>query len=68
MLEKHKNTESFYIEGKLDKVSSVNTRLIKNHILSNYSMANRYKDDQYWYMSEYLKVHIINIYNGHKIG
>ena len=56
MLEKHRLTESFIIEGKLDKVSSVNTRLLKNHILSNYSMANRYRDDQYWYMSEYLKV------------
>ena len=56
MLEKHKLTESFYIKGKIDKVSAVNTRLIKNHILSNFSMANRYKDDQYWYMNEYLKV------------
>ena len=56
MLEKHRLTESFVIEGKLDKVSSVNTRLLKNHILSNYSMTNRYKDDQYWYMSEYVKI------------
>jgi len=56
MLEKHRLTESFFIEGKLDDVSAVNTRLIKNHILSNFSMANRYKDDQYWYMKEYLKV------------
>ena len=56
MMKKHRLTESFFIEGKIDKVSAVNTRLIKNHILSNFSMANRYKDDQYWYMSEYLKV------------
>ena len=56
MMIKHRLTESFYIEGKIDKVSAVNTRLIKNHILSNFSMVNRYKDNQYWYMSEYLKV------------
>ena len=56
MLEKLRLTESFIIEGKIDSVSAVNTRLIKNHILSNFSMVNRYKDNQYWYMSEYLKV------------
>ena len=56
MLEKHKLTEQFYITGKVDTVSSVNTRLIKNHILSNFMLANRYNDPQYWYMKEYVKV------------
>ena len=56
MMYKQTLTESFVIEGKIDKVSAVDTRLIKNHILSNFSLANRYKDNQYWYMSEYLKV------------
>ena len=56
MLEKHRLSESFYIKGKIDSVSAVNTRLIKNHILSNFMLSNRYKDDQYWYMSEYMKV------------
>ena len=56
MLEKQKLTEQFYITGKVDSISSINTRLIKNHILSNFMLANRYKDDQYWYMKEYVKV------------
>ena len=56
MLEKHRLTESFIIQGKLDKVSAVDTRLIKNHILSNFMLANRYNDPQYWYMKEYVKV------------
>ena len=56
MLEKHKLTEQFYITGKVDSVSAVNTKLIKNHILSNFMLINRYKDDQYWYMKEYVKV------------
>tara|TARA_Y100000593_G_scaffold49111_1_gene92448 strand:- start:22 stop:579 length:558 start_codon:yes stop_codon:yes gene_type:complete len=56
MLEKQRLTESFLICSKIDDVSAVNTNLIRNHILSNFSMKNRYKDDQYWYMSEYLKV------------
>ena len=56
MLEKLRLTESFFVTGKIDSVSAVKTSLIKNHILSNFSLANRYKDDQYWYMNEYLKV------------
>ena len=56
MLEKHKLTEQFYIKGKVDSVSAVNTKLIKNHILSNFMLANRYDDPQYWYMKEYVKV------------
>ena len=56
MMYKQTLTDSFVIEGKIDKVSAVDTRLIKNHILSNFSLANRYKDNQYWYMNEYLKV------------
>ena len=55
-MEKHRLTESFIITGKIDKVSSVDTRLIKNHILSNFSLASRYDDKQYWYMKDYVEV------------
>ena len=55
-MEKHRLTESFIITGKIDKVSSVDTRLIKNHILSNFSLTSRYDDKQYWYMKDYVKV------------
>jgi len=56
MLEKHKLTEQFFIKGKVDSVSAVNTKLIKNHILSNFMLVNRYNDPQYWFMKEYVKV------------
>ena len=56
MLEKQRLTESFIIRGKIDEVSSVDTRLIKNHILSNFTLTNRYDDNQYWYMKDYVKV------------
>ena len=55
-MEKHRLTESFIITGKIDKVSSVDTRLIKNHILSNFSLTSRYDDKQYWYMKDYVEV------------
>ena len=55
-MEKLRLTESFVITGKIDKVSSVDTRLIKNHILSNFSLDSRYDDKQYWYMKDYVKV------------
>ena len=56
MMEKQKLTEQFFIKGKIDNVSAVDTRLIKNHILSNFMLVNRYSDPQYWYMREYVKV------------
>ena len=55
-MQKHRLTESFIITGKIDKVSSVDTRLIKNHILSNFSLTSRYDDKQYWYMKDYVEV------------
>ena len=45
--------EQFIIIDQIDKESFSNTKLIKNHILSNFSLDARYKDDQYWYMFEY---------------
>ena len=56
MLKKQTLTESFIITGELDKVSKVDTKMIKNHILSNFSLENRYDDKQYWYMKDYVKV------------
>ena len=41
-MEKQKLTEQFFIKGKIDNVSAVDTRLIKNHILSNFMLVNRY--------------------------
>ena len=54
--EKIRLTESFVLKNSIDKVSAVNQSLIRNHILTNFSLVNRYKDDQYWYMSDYLKI------------
>jgi len=56
MLEKHTLTEQFYIVDKIDKVSAVNTRLLKNHILSNFMLANKFENHQYWYMNDYIKI------------
>ena len=49
-------SEKFFIIGNIDDVSAVNTNLIRNHILSNFSLSNRYDDPQYWYMKDYIKV------------
>ena len=55
-MEKRRLTESFFIIGKIDEVSFVDTKLIRNHILSNFNLDARYNDDQYWYMKDYVKV------------
>ena len=56
VMKKNVLSELFFISGKLDTVSSVNTKQIKNHILSNFTLANRYDDPQYWYMKDYVKI------------
>jgi len=56
MLKKQIFTELFYIQEKLNKLSLIDTQLIKNHLLSNCIISNKYKDNQYWYMSQYFKV------------
>lgn len=56
MLEKYRITESFIIQGKLDEVSFVDINLIKDHILSNFTLSNRYENNQYWYMQDYIEV------------
>ena len=56
MMKKHTLSESFIIQGKLDKVSKVDIQSIKNHILTNFNQSNRYDDNQYWYMADYVKI------------
>ncbi len=55
-MEKLRLTESFIIIGEIDEVSFVDTKLIKNHVLSNFTLDARYDDKQYWYMKDYVKV------------
>ena len=50
--------ELFVITGKLDDVSSVDINMIKNHILSNWSLNNRVSDNDFKYEHDYSKVHI----------
>ena len=54
--EKHRLTESFILKGEIDSVSKINNDLIRNHLFSNYSLTNKFDDDQYWYMKDYLKI------------
>ena len=54
--EKLRLTESFILKGNIESVSKINYDLIRNHLFSNYSLTNKFEDDQYWYMKDYLKV------------
>lgn len=49
-------TEQFVITGELPKESKADIKQIKNHILSNFTLADRIKDDQFWYLHDYIKV------------
>tara|TARA_Y100001938_G_C7956488_1_gene361986 strand:- start:112 stop:675 length:564 start_codon:yes stop_codon:yes gene_type:complete len=53
----HKKTlsEKFIITGTVDTVSFVKPKLIENHCLSNFSLADKIKDDQFWHLEDYSK-------------
>ena len=56
MLEKKQLHELFVITGKLDDVSSVDINMLKNHVLSNWSLNNRVSDNDFKYEHDYSKV------------
>ena len=56
MLEKKLLHEEFIITGKIDDVSAVNINMLKNHILSNWSLKNRVSDNDFKYEHDYCKV------------
>ena len=56
MFEKKQLHELFVITGKLDDVSSVDINMLKNHVLSNWSLNNRVSDNDFKYEHDYSKV------------
>ena len=47
--------ELFVITGRLDDVSSVDIKMIKNHVLSNWTLNNRVSDNDFKYEHDYSK-------------
>ena len=56
MLAKKQLHELVIITGEIDKVSAVNINMLKNHILSNWTLTNRITDNDYNYEHDYSKV------------
>ena len=64
MLVKKQLHELSIITGTIDNISAVNIDMLKNHVLSNWTLNNRLTDNDYKYDMITVKFHIINIYNG----
>ena len=46
-------SEKFILTGTVNKVSHLNSKLIQNHCLSNYTLDTKIKDDQFWHLEDY---------------
>ena len=56
MLEKKQLHELAIVTGSIDNVSAVNINMLKNHLLSNWSLKNRVSDNDFKYEHDYCKV------------
>ena len=46
-------SEQFILTGTVSSVSHINPKLIQNHCLSNFSLDNKIKSDQFWHLEDY---------------
>lgn len=56
MLEKKQLHELFVMTGEVDNVSKVDINMLKNHVLSNWTLDNRVSDNDFSYLHDYCKV------------
>ena len=56
MLSKKQLHELSIITGTIDDVSAVNIDMLKNHVLSNWTLNNRLADNDFKYEHDYSKV------------
>ena len=46
-------SEQFVLTGTVNSVAHLNPKLIKNHCLSNFTLDNKIKSDQFWHLEDY---------------
>ena len=52
-MEKKLLSETSIVTGTVDSVSYIKPKLIENHCLSNFSLSDKIKDDQFWHLKDY---------------
>ena len=62
-MEKNILSEQFIVTGKVKTdIAFLKIKLIENHCLTNFSLDNRIKDDQFWHLENYISYLIINMF------
>lgn len=46
-------SETFIVRGTVDKRAHLKPKLIENHCLSNFTLDNKIKSDQFWHLEDY---------------
>ena len=56
-MEKNILSEQFIVTGKVKTdIAFLKPKLIENHCLTNFSLDNRIKDDQFWHLENYISL------------
>ena len=52
-MEKKLLSETSIVTGTVDTISHIKPKLIENHCLSNFSLSDKIKDDQFGHLKDY---------------
>ena len=47
-------SETSIITGTVSDKSLLKHQMVKNHVMNNFSLTNKIKDDQYWHLKDYI--------------
>ena len=47
-------SEKFLVTGAVSDISFLKPKQIENHCLSNFTLDNRIKNDQFWHLEDYI--------------
>jgi len=55
-MQKNILSETSIVTGTVSNKSLLKTQMVKNHVMNNFSLSNKIKDDQYWHLEDYITV------------
>jgi len=53
-MEKNILSETCIITGTVSNKSLLKHQMVKNHVMNNFSLSSKIKDDQYWHLEDYI--------------
>ena len=53
-MQKNILSETSIVTGTVSNKSLLKHQMVKNHVMNNFSLSNKIKDDQYWHLEDYI--------------